>query len=121
MESRLEQTDLPGLPWFAAPGRLTFNRRRGPGSLARTAEQRFPVSAFAGLTRFELVRRFRRQTGLTPHAFQTNVRIARARTMLSAGEPIARVAASCGFADQPHLTRVFRRAVGVTPGRFAAT
>jgi AraC-like DNA-binding protein len=79
------------------------------------------VSAFAGLTRFELVRRFRRQTGLTPHAFQTNVRIARARTMLSAGEPIARVAASCGFADQPHLTRVFRRAVGVTPGRFAAT
>jgi AraC-like DNA-binding protein len=79
------------------------------------------VSAAAGLSRFELVRRFREQTGLTPHAFQTNARIERARTMLSAGEPIARVAAACGFADQPHLTRVFRRAVGVTPGRFAVT
>jgi AraC-like DNA-binding protein len=78
------------------------------------------VSEFAGLTRFELVRRFRAQTGLTPHAFQVNVRVARARVMLDAGEPIARVAAACGFADQSHLTRTFRRAVGVTPGRFVA-
>jgi AraC-like DNA-binding protein len=78
------------------------------------------LSAVAGLTRFELVRRFRDQIGLTPHAFQTNVRIARARAMLTTGEPIAQVAAACGFADQPHLTRTFRRAVGVTPGRFAA-
>lgn len=74
----------------------------------------------AGLSRFELVRRFRRQTGLTPHAFHTNLRVARARTLLRAGEPPARVAADCGFADQPHLTRTFKRIVGVTPARFAA-
>jgi AraC-like DNA-binding protein len=79
------------------------------------------LSSFAGLTRFELVRRFRRQTGMTPHSFQTNLRIERARAMLTGGEPIARVAAACGFADQPHLTRTFKRSVGVTPGRFAAT
>lgn len=78
------------------------------------------LSSVAGLTRFELVRRFRDQTGLTPHAFQVNLRVAGARAMLSAGEPIAQVAAACGFADQPHLTRTFRRAVGVTPGQFVA-
>jgi AraC-like DNA-binding protein len=97
--------------------------RRARAYLTEHWDQPVPLaelSAFAGLTRFDLVRRFRDQTGLTPHAFQTNVRIARARAMLSGGEPIARVAAACGFADQPHLTRTFRRAVGVTPGRFAS-
>jgi AraC-like DNA-binding protein len=78
------------------------------------------LSAIAGLTRFELVRRFRRHTGFTPHAFQTHLRIVHARALLSGGEAAARVAAQCGFADQAHLTRTFKRAVGVTPGRFAA-
>ena len=78
------------------------------------------LSSVAGLSRFELVRRFRAQTGLPPHAFQTNLRIARARALLAAGEPAAAVAATCGFADQAHLTRVFKRAVGITPARYAA-
>lgn len=77
------------------------------------------LAATSGLSRFELVRRFRDQTGFTPHAFQLDLRIARARALLAAGDPPAEVAAACGFADQPHLTRTFRRAVGVTPGRFA--
>ena len=77
------------------------------------------LSSVAGLSRFELVRRFRAQTGLPPHAFQTNLRIARARALLAAGEPAAAVAATCGFADQAHLTRVFKRAVGITPARYA--
>jgi AraC-like DNA-binding protein len=77
------------------------------------------LAAIAGLSRFELVRRFGAQMGLTPHAFQTNLRVGHARAMLAAGDGPARVAAACGFADQPHLTRTFREAVGVTPGRYA--
>jgi AraC-like DNA-binding protein len=77
------------------------------------------LAAVAGLSRFELVRQFRAHTGLTPHAFQLDLRIARARGLLVAGTPVAEVAAVCGFADQPHLTRTFKRAVGVPPGRYA--
>jgi AraC-like DNA-binding protein len=77
------------------------------------------LSAGAGLSPFELTRRFREQTGLPPHAFQLDLRIARARDLLAAGHPPAEVAAACGFADQPHLTRTFKRAVGVTPARYA--
>jgi AraC-like DNA-binding protein len=77
------------------------------------------LATVAGLSRFELVRRFREQTGITPHAFQTDLRIAQARRLLSARTAPAEVAAECGFADQPHLSRVFKRAVGVSPGRYA--
>ena len=66
------------------------------------------LSAVAGLSRFELVRRFGAQIGLTPHAFQTNLRVARAKALLPTGAAPAAVAAACGFADQPHLTRTFR-------------
>jgi AraC-like DNA-binding protein len=77
------------------------------------------LSDVAGLSRFELVRRFREQNGVTPHAYQTNLRVEEARRRLTAGAPPAAVAADCGFADQPHLNRVFKRAVGVSPGRYA--
>ncbi len=77
------------------------------------------LAGVAGLSRFELLRRFRQHNGLTPHAFQRDLRIDRARAMLSEGMPAAWVAAACGFADQPHLSRVFKRLVGVTPGVYA--
>ena len=77
------------------------------------------LAAVAGLSRFELVRRFGEQNGVSPHAFQTNLRIDHARALLASGAAPAAVAAACGFADQPHLTRVFKRAVGVSPGRYA--
>jgi AraC-like DNA-binding protein len=48
-----------------------------------------------------------------------NLRIARARALLAGGASPAAVAADCGFADQPHLTRTFKRVVGVTPARYA--
>jgi AraC-like DNA-binding protein len=61
----------------------------------------------------------RAHRALPPHAFQRDLRVARARRLLAAGEPPAAVAALCGFADQAHFTRAFRAAVGVPPGRYA--
>jgi AraC-like DNA-binding protein len=95
--------------------------RRAAAHLRERFDRRVPLAELAqvaGLSRFELVRRFHQQLGLTPHAFQTNLRIAQARRLLAAGERPAAVAAACGFADQPHLTRTFRALVGVTPARY---
>ena len=76
------------------------------------------LSAVAGLSPFRLARVFKAATGLPPHAYQIQLRVARAQEGLRVGRPIAEVALDCGFADQSHLTRVFKRSLGFTPGQF---
>lgn len=72
----------------------------------------------AGLSPFHLVRVFERETGVTPHAYLTQVRVERARQRLAGADRIADIAVECGFADQAHLTRLFKRQTGMTPGNF---
>lgn len=74
----------------------------------------------AGLTPFHLCRVFRQATGMTPHAYQLQVRVRRAKALLLAGTPVAEAAAEAGFWDQAHLTRHFKRVIGVTPARYVA-
>ena len=76
------------------------------------------LALLAGLSPFHFSRVFSEQIGMPPHAFQTQVRVARARTLLLEGWSISEVAARTGFADQSHLTRHFKRLVGITPGRY---
>ena len=76
------------------------------------------LAGVAGLNPVYLVRAFRKSVGMPPHAYQRQVRINRARALLAQGRRIADVAAGTGFADQSHLTRLFKAAVGVTPGRY---
>ena len=76
------------------------------------------LAAIAGTTKFRLLRRFRAEVGVTPHQFLVSVRVAHARRLLAVGTPISEVAANAGFADQSHLTRQFRRRLGLTPGRY---
>jgi AraC-like DNA-binding protein len=77
------------------------------------------LAKFAGLSAFHLCRVFRDSVGMTPHAYQTQLRVRRAKSLLRAGLPITQAAAEAGFYDQAHLTRHFKRIVGLTPGRYA--
>ena len=77
------------------------------------------LAAAASPSPSALVRRFRREVGMPPHAFQLNLRILHARELLRRGMTPVQVAAATGFYDQAHLTRVFKRVVGVPPRRFA--
>lgn len=74
----------------------------------------------AGMSKCHLVHLFHKEMGLPPHAYQVQLRVARARALVSAGVALAEVATMTGFADQSHLTRLFKRVVGVPPGRYAA-
>lgn len=86
----------------------------------RTDERVARAATRAGLSRESFSRRFRRDHGMPPHAFQVMARLNNARDMLRLGLPIAAVAADTGFADQSHLGRCFRRFFGVTPGAYRA-
>jgi AraC-like DNA-binding protein len=67
-----------------------------------------------------LVRCFRRHIGLPPHAYRRQVRLNQACRMLRLGVRASEVACAVGFADQSHLTRVFKHVMGVTPAQYAA-
>jgi AraC-like DNA-binding protein len=73
-----------------------------------------------GLSPFYLARSFRSQIGMPPSAYRRALRVEAAKKLLRSGEPAVRVAASCGFYDQAHLTRHFKRVTGVTPARYAS-
>ncbi len=77
------------------------------------------LASRVGLSRFQALRVFKRRYGLPPHAYQLCLRISKARRLLLAGAPPADVAVQCGFVDQSHLNRHFKRILGVTPMRYA--
>lgn len=78
------------------------------------------LEALTGLDRFVLARHFRACFGTSPYNYLLMRRLQRARSQLLQGVPLAEAAFACGFSDQSHLTRQFRRAYGVTPGRWRA-
>ncbi|MDP4506434.1 AraC family transcriptional regulator [Nonomuraea turcica] len=76
------------------------------------------LAGAVGARPFALLRAFKDATGLPPHAYLTSLRVRRARHLLESGMRPARVAAEVGFTDQAHLTRHFRRIVGVPPAAY---
>lgn len=77
------------------------------------------VAALCGLSRSYFIRAFQATMGLTPHRWARERRLQRARDLVAGtSEPIAAIAASCGFADQSHFTRAFRARWGESPASY---
>jgi len=77
------------------------------------------LAAIAELSPSHMARAFRTETGESPHRYHLRLRIERAKAMLSDSNlPLAEIALACGFPGQSHFTTMFRRATGITPGRF---
>jgi AraC family transcriptional regulator len=72
-----------------------------------------------GLSSGYFSRAFRRTTGVTPHQWLIRKRVERARQLLLGyGLGLADIALVCGFVDQSHLTRVFAKLEGDSPGKW---
>ena len=80
-------------------------------SLAKLAD-------IAGISRFYLSRLFRRERGISLSAYQTQIKVDRAKKLLAEGKSISTVATETGFYDQSHFGYHFKRLVGTTPGKY---
>jgi AraC-like DNA-binding protein len=76
------------------------------------------MAKMAGLSRYQVLRRFESVYGLPPHAWLLRQRAERARALIRDGSSLAGAAASAGFSDQSHMTRIFVRQFGFTPGAW---
>jgi AraC family transcriptional regulator len=77
------------------------------------------LAMVAGLSEFHFNVAFRRSTGRSPHVYVVRRRMELAQgLMLSTAKSLSEIAAECGFADQPHFTRLFRRVVGESPAAW---
>jgi AraC-like DNA-binding protein len=77
------------------------------------------VAAACGLSTSRFAHAFKASVGMAPHKWLLLRRVDRAKALLQRGRyTLSDVALACGFADQSHFTRVFRRATGATPGEW---
>ncbi len=105
------QTSAAGTEQATRARAILEHRMTAPPTLERLAAE-------LGTGPFALLRAFRKQYGMPPHAWLTNARVHRARRLLAEGTAPADVAAAVGFTDQAHLSRHFSRIVGVPPGAY---
>ena len=79
------------------------------------------IAEFVGLSPFHFARQFKAATGHPPHEYLVRLRVDRAQDLMShVGKDwtMAAIAHESGFADQSHMSRHFKRVLGVTPGEF---
>jgi len=76
------------------------------------------LSEVAHLSRYHLLRVFQEAVGLSPHAYQNQLRVDLGKQRLAEGVSISQAAAEAGFVDQSHFTRVFRQLTGATPKQY---
>jgi len=101
-------------------GLARWQKQRLAAYVAANISSRIRAAALANVVRLStghFFRAFRTTFGEPPMTYVTRVRVRRCQElMLSSQAPLSAIALDCGMSDQSHLTRVFRKFVGVNPG-----
>lgn len=72
----------------------------------------------ANLSKYHLLRLFSKQMGISIHAYQTQLRIIKAKELLRTRNDLGSLAVELGFTDQAHFTKTFKRFTAQTPAQF---
>jgi len=123
-EALLETLEQP-----AAPAPATVSQGLAPWQIRRVVAQvdsnldttirNKDLAAVARLCESHFNVAFRKSVGQSPHEYIIRRRMERAQgLMLSTDKGLSEIAGECGFADQPHFTRLFRRVVGESPAAW---
>jgi len=76
------------------------------------------ISEVCGVTYFHLIHQFKFEVGLSPYDYFLQVKINKAKQMISLGHSIISVAFDLGFVDQSHFSNTFRKILGVSPNQY---
>jgi AraC-like DNA-binding protein len=117
-EALMEEAGQPFAPLRADGAAVERARQLLHGALGRVVRSA-ELEAASGLSRFELARQFRAKLGTSPYRYSMMRRLEFVRDRLGT-RPTVELAFEAGFADQAHLSRLFKSAFGVPPGAYAA-
>ena len=84
--------------------------------------QGISLSALAqhvALSPYYLLRAFCAEVGMPPYTYLESVRIQHTQKLIDRGKSLVEIAAEVGFSSQSHMTRSFKKIIGVTPGQYA--
>jgi AraC-like DNA-binding protein len=99
-------------PWIAGVVRMLNDQPERRWSVA-------DLASAAALSRSAFRERFRELTGEPPMRYLTRLRLARAAALLRDSDlGLYEIARRCGYESEPSLSRAFKRAFGVSPGRY---
>jgi AraC-like DNA-binding protein/mannose-6-phosphate isomerase-like protein (cupin superfamily) len=76
------------------------------------------LSNLTGWSKFHLLRSFTKQKGISPYSYLETIRVNHAKKLLEQGVKPIEVSFLTGFSDQSHLTKFFKRQVGLTPKQY---
>ena len=77
------------------------------------------LARLSGRDVYQFSRAFRLRTGVPPYQYMIWVRLARARSLVEGTDtPLIEIAYACGFSSQAHMTTMFKKTFGATPGAF---
>jgi AraC-like DNA-binding protein len=119
-ESEAMGIEVPRLQSILRPGGLAaWQANRALEYIEDNFGSKIAIQEMAdcvALSKSHFSRAFRHSLGCSPMAYVVALRVERAKLMMtSTRERLAYIALACGFSDQPHLNKSFRRVVGVSP------